>query len=86
MSITFTIANDNDFAVKCTMDPVNTAATNTEYFKTTTNVGEAPFEIAANGTYEVVITIELLKTPQLSEGQTISGTYNVEYDVVDVVA
>lgn len=86
VSITFTISNDNDFAVECKMDPVNTAATNTEYFKATTNVGENAFQIEANSTYDVVITIELLQTPQLSEGQTISGTYNVEYDVVDVVA
>ena len=84
VEITFTIANDNDFAVECKLDPVNTALTNEAYFEVTTNVGDQPFRIDADSTTDVVITVKLLQTPQLSEGQTISGTYNVEYDVVDV--
>jgi len=86
VSITFTIQNDNDFAVSCVLDPVNTNESRPEYFKVETNVGSSAFEVAANGTYDVVITVTLLQTPQLSEGQTISGSYNVQYDVTDVVS
>lgn len=86
VSITFTIQNDNDFAVSCTMDPANTSETRPELFGIETNVGENAFEIAANGSYDVVITVTLLQTPQLSEGQIISGSFNVQYDVTDVVA
>ncbi len=84
ISITFTIANDNDFAVAVQMDPTNTAITNTPYFAYT--LSEETFNIAANGTYDVTVTITLLQTPQLAEGQTISGTFSAEYDVTDIVS
>ena len=84
VSITFTVKNDNEFAVYATVDPTNTATTNTEYFECTTNVGTATFTVPAQGTYDVVVTVKLLKTPQLEEDQTISGTFDIEYDVTDV--
>ena len=86
ITITFTIKNDNDFDVKCVVDPTNTSTTNTAYFSCSTNVGDSEFTVAAGGTYDVEVTVTLLQTPQLSENQTISGTFNIEYDVVDVVA
>ena len=86
ITITFTIANDNAFAVSCVMDPENTAATRTDYFTYTTNVGDSAFQIAANSTYDVTVTVELIQLPQLSEGQILSGSFDLQYDVTDVVA
>ena len=85
IEITFTIANDNDFAIRCKLDPTNTAVTNETYFGCSTNVGDQPFVIGANDTYDVVVTVELVQIPQLAEGQQVSGTFNIEYDVTDIV-
>ena len=86
LTMTFTISNNNDFAVNCVLDPVNTTVTNSEYFNCTTNVADAPFTIAANGTYDVEVTVSLLKTPQLTEGQTVSSNFSIQYDVTDIVS
>ena len=86
ITITFTIANENAFAVSCVLDPENTSSTRTDYFKYTTNVDDQPFQIDANSTYDVIVTVELLQLPQLSEGQILSGSYDIQYDVTDVVS
>jgi hypothetical protein len=86
IEITFTIKNDNAFAVSCVVDPINTTTTNVEYFECTTNVGNTAFTVDANGTFDVVVTVKLLKTPQLSEGQTVSSNFSIQYDVTDIVS
>lgn len=84
LTMTFTITNNNKFAVSCVMDPTNTTVTNSEYFSCTTNVADATFTINAEDTYDVEVTVTLLKTPQLSEGQTVSSNFAIQYDVTDI--
>lgn len=84
ISVTYTIKNENAFPVSVLIDPINTTTTNTEYFKVTSSLGAEAFTIDANGTRDVVITFELLKTPVLAENQTVSGTFAIEYDVTSV--
>ena len=84
IQITFTIKNDNEFKVKCKVDPTNTSLTNDAVFKYSTNVGDTEFEIAAQGTYDVIVTISLNSIPQLVENQIVSGTLTLEYDVTSV--
>ncbi len=84
ISITYTIKNDNDFAVSVVIDPVNTNTTNTEYFECSSDKGDTAFTIDANSTKDVVITVRLKKTPVLAENQTVSGTFVVEYDVTSI--
>lgn len=86
VTMIFTIKNDNKFAVSCVLDPTNTTVTNSEYFDCVTNVGSNPFTVAAEGTYDVEVTVSLKKTPQLSEGQTVSSNFAIQYDVTDIVA
>lgn len=86
VTMVFTIKNDNKFAVNCVVDPTNTTVTNTEYFDCVTNVGNNAFTIDAEGTYDVEVTVSLKKTPQLSEGQTVSSNFAIQYDVTDIVA
>lgn len=86
LSITFTITNENAFDVSCVLDPANTVHTREEYFEFSTNVGDTAFTVPAGGSFDVVLTAELLQLPQLSEGQTLSGTYAIQYDVTDIVA
>ena len=85
VTMVFTITNDNSFAVSCVVDP-NTTVTNSEYFDCVTNVGNNAFTIDAESTYDVEVTVSLKKTPQLSEGQTVSSNFAIQYDVTDIVA
>ena len=84
VDITYTIQNDNDFAVSVLIDPTNTQTTNTTFFTCTSNKGNEAFTIEANSSETVVIRVSMIATPTLAENQTVSCVFSVEYDVTSV--
>lgn len=94
VTVGFTITNDNAFAAQCTLNVENTNITSvsdTRYFGGSITVDGAELEkgesftIDAESSKVIYVTVTLNETPQLDDANAkITGTYNIQLDVVDV--
>lgn len=77
LTVTATVKNDADIAVKLANVDVTGAASDT-YFKVTVTGAADNAPITAGGTIDIVIEIELILTPT----SLVSNSFTVEFDVV----
>ena len=80
-TFTFTVQNDNDFTAYVKLNEDKNHNDNTEYFDC--QISHTEFEIPAGGSVIFTVTVELLKVPQIEEGQKITATFGYELDVQD---
>ena len=78
---TFTIQNDNDFTAYVKLNESKNLNDNTEYFDI--EISHTIFEIPAGGSVVFDVTVELLKVPQLEDGEKITANFGYELDVQD---
>lgn len=82
VTFTFTIKNDGDVAATVTPTlNASTGNTKPEYFKISSDWNGQAKELAAGGTLNYTVTVELIKTPT----ETISGSFLIELTAVSDV-